>query len=328
MGQRYFIGVDVSKGKLDLAIILSDYTLVKEKVIKSSDKSISSFLLAFMKKTKAPSSTLFICCETSGIYCEPLKRVCVELGIDLWVEHALKIKRASTDFRGKSDRKDAMKIAEYAVRYYDRRILYVETPQAIQEINTLNKGRETLLGQKVALENQINEAKSHDPKLYQQLKAMYKSTLSAIEKSLKKIDDEIEKGLENNPEMKNNVELIQSVPGIGKRTAIQFVISTNNFENFVSAKHLACYAGVVPFANESGTIVKRQRISKMANLKLKTLLHLAAMAATRAKGDLKGYFIRKVQEGKNKMSVINAIRNKLVHRIWAVIERQTPYEII
>ena len=63
----------------------------------------------------------------------------------------------------------------------------------------------------------------------------------------------------------------------------------------------------------------------MANQKLKKLIHLAAMAASRSNSDLKLYYIRKVKEGKNKMSVINAIRNKLIHRIWAVIQRQTPY---
>ena len=63
----------------------------------------------------------------------------------------------------------------------------------------------------------------------------------------------------------------------------------------------------------------------MANQKLKKLIHLAAMAASHSNSDLKAYYIRKVKEGKNKMSVINAIRNKLIHRIWAVIQRQMPY---
>jgi transposase len=88
---------------------------------------------------------------------------------------------------------------------------------------------------------------------------------------------------------------------------------------------LACYAGVVPFLNESGTVVKRARISKMASLKLKSLLHLAAMSAIRMTSELKDYYIRKVSEGKNKMTVLNAVRNKIVHRIWAVIQRQSAF---
>lgn len=118
---------------------------------------------------------------------------------------------------------------------------------------------------------------------------------------------------------------MKSIPGIGQISALQFIVATNNFKNFESAKHLACYAGVVPFQNKSGTIIKRERISKMANQKIKMLLHLAAMSACRSDLELKAYFIRKVKEGKNKMSVLNAIRNKLVHRIMAVVTRQTPY---
>ncbi|MBK6525459.1 MAG: IS110 family transposase [Crocinitomicaceae bacterium] len=69
---------------------------------------------------------------------------------------------------------------------------------------------------------------------------------------------------------------------------------------FANPKHLACYAGVAPFPNESGTVIKRARVSKLANMKLKTLLHMAAMSCIRAKGDLKEYYIRKVKEGKTK----------------------------
>jgi transposase len=74
----------------------------------------------------------------------------------------------------------------------------------------------------------------------------------------------------------------------------------------------------VPFPNQSGVSIKRDRVSKLANQKLKKLLHMAAMSCIRAHGELKEYFIRKVKEGKNKMLVINAIRNKLVHRMFAV----------
>ena len=133
--------------------------------------------------------------------------------------------------------------------------------------------------------------------------------------------------VEQNPEVANNAELLQSIPGVGKQTALMFILLSGNFTLFESAKHMACYAGVVPFPNQSGTIIRKERVSRQANQMLKKLLHLAAMAATRAAGDLREYFIRKVKEGKNKMSVINAIRNKLVHRMFSVIRRQTPYVI-
>ena len=121
------------------------------------------------------------------------------------------------------------------------------------------------------------------------------------------------------------MELIKSIPGIGEQTALNFVVYTRNFTAFDTANHLACYAGVAPFPDESGTIVRRAKISGFANKKLKRLLHLAAMAAIRVQGELRNYYIRKVSEGKNKMLVLNNVRNKLIHRMFAVLERQEPY---
>jgi transposase len=312
---------------LDLAIILSDFSIVDEQVIPNQQVKIKSFLKGFIKKHGIETENLLICVEHTGIYNSPLQRVCVELGIDLWQEHALKIKKASADLRGKSDRQDAIRIAEYAVRYQDRVILFTPPSKSIEELNNLNKTRETILAQAVAMKNQLNEAKTHDIESFKVLSKIYQPIMKSIDGQLKKIAKRINEILEENQDMKKNVELIKTIPGVGEQTAVNMLVSTQNFTLFKSAKHLACYAGVVPFLNESGTIVKRARVSKMANQKLKMLLHLAAMAAIRTKSDLKAYYIRKVAEGKNKMSVLNAVRNKLVHRIWAVLQRQTPFVV-
>jgi transposase len=325
MKQKYFIGIDISKQKLDLAIILSDFSIVDEQVIPNQQVKIKSFFKGLIKKHGIEIENLLICVEHTGIYNSPLQRVCVELGIDLWQEHALKIKKASADLRGKSDRQDAIRIAEYAVRYQDRVILFTPPSKSIEELNNLNKTRETILAQAVAMKNQLNEAKTHDIESFKVLSKIYQPIMKSIDGQLKKIAKRINEILEENQDMKKNVELIKTIPGVGEQTAVNMLVSTQNFTLFKSAKHLACYAGVVPFLNESVTIVKRARVSKMANQKLKMLLHLAAMAAIRTKSDLKAYYIRKVAEGKNKMSVLNAVRNKLVHRIWAVLQRQTPF---
>ena len=58
---------------------------------------------------------------------------------------------------------------------------------------------------------------------------------------------------------------------------------------------------------------------------LKSTLHLVAISSTQYVPELKQYYIRKVAEGKKKMSVINAIRNKLLNRVLAVVKRGTPY---
>lgn len=325
MNQKYFIGIDISKGKLDVAVILSDHTLVVETVIPNNVKKIKSFLNGFVKKQKADLSQITICCESTGIYNGPLRQVSAELNIGLWEEHALRIKRASTDMRGKSDRKDAKRIAEYLLRYLDKSVLYKQPSKVLVTLEHLHKVRETLLGQKLAMQNQMGESKTFDPDGYKVLSNHYKQIIAQIESQLKKIDFDIQSQLNQNEEIQNNLNLMKSVPGVGKQTALQLIIYTQNFTLFKSVKHLACYAGVVPFQNESGTVIKRAKVSKMASIKLKTVLHMAALAAVRTKSELKCYYIRKIADGKNKMSILNAVRNKILQRIWAVIERQTPF---
>ena len=116
--------------------------------------------------------------------------------------------------------------------------------------------------------------------------------------------------------MKELYDLITSVVGVGTRTAVAMIVYTNEFENFTDARQLACYSGVVPFQKESGSSVRgRTRVSKMCNHTLKSLLHLSALSAVRHDPELKAYYEKKKAEGKNPMSVLNGVRNKLVHRI-------------
>ena len=227
--------------------------------------------------------------------------------------------------RGKDDKKDALRIAHYAVRYYDKMVPYQEPSEIVKQLNILTKARDTMLSQKVALENQLREAKTHDTFEYELLARAFKKSISILSKSIKEIEKQIGLLIQKDEQINQNKQLITSIQGIGNQGAINLIIATNNFQSFKSAKHLACYAGVVPFKNQSGTIVKKERVSKMANKTIKKLLHLSAMAAIRSDKELKGYYLRKVAEGKNKMSVLNAVRNKLVQRIMSVITRKQAY---
>ena len=109
-------------------------------------------------------------------------------------------------------------------------------------------------------------------------------------------------------------------------TALYLLVYTNNFTKFSSAKKLGSYCGVVPFGYSSGTSIRgKAQIHPMANKQLKTALHMCAMSAIIQEGEMRKYYTRKVGEGKNKMSVINAIRNKLLQRVFACIRDQQMY---
>lgn len=325
MKQIYFMGIDISKEKIDCAVINSMNQQQLEKMVRNRQEAIVSFLNQVLKKLKLHKDQILICCEETGLYTRPLKLACAELGIALWVESAFKIKKVTTDLRGKSDKKDALRIAEYSLRYQDRQRIYVEPQQEEALLQNLLKAREAVLEQVTRLEQELNETKGYDKAKYEVLKACYSKAITVLKAQKKAIEQKIEKLAGSQKEIAQNAGLLKSITGVGRQVALEFIVHTHNFRLFTSPKQLACYAGVAPFPNESGTIVKRSRVSNYANKKLKKLLHLAAMAASRAKGELRDYYIRKVKEGKNKMAVLNAIRNKLVHRMFAVIRRQTPY---
>ncbi|MFV0140496.1 IS110 family transposase [Empedobacter falsenii] len=128
-------------------------------------------------------------------------------------------------------------------------------------------------------------------------------------------------------QLHNHYKRIQSIPGVGKVLAFNMLIKIDGFKTINTPRQMACYAGIAPFDFQSGTSIRRKpKVSSMADKELKKLLHLAAMSAVRLVNDLAIYYHRKVDEGKNKMAVLNAIRNKIIHRIYALIKNQTIYK--
>jgi len=154
-----------------------------------------------------------------------------------------------------------------------------------------------------------------------------KKAIDGIETSLEHVEKMITSIINADPELKRLFLLVTSVVGIGKVTAIQLIVTTNEFKDINNAKSYACYAGLVPYVEESGIFKGRGRISPMANKKVKTLLHMAALVSIQYNDELRLYYERKVNiEKKNKMSVINAVRNKLVQRIFACVNQNRFYE--
>ena len=151
--------------------------------------------------------------------------------------------------------------------------------------------------------------------------------LNMADKQIKVIDKAIKELIQGDEKLSEISGYVQSVDGVGIVTTAEIIVTTNEFENFADAKKLACHCGVVPFEKQSGTSIKgKARVSNKANKKMKRLLHLAALAAIKVKGEFKQYYQRKKGEGKHVMSILNAIRNKLVLRIFACVKNKRYYE--
>ena len=141
------------------------------------------------------------------------------------------------------------------------------------------------------------------------------------------LEKQMNKVLCSDESLKQNAEIMESMPGVGRQTALRLITTTNNFETISDPRKAACHAGVAPFKNESGTSRNlRPKVSKMADQGLKKTLFLAAMSAVQHYRPIKLYYEKKVSEGKEKMSVLNAVANKILHMIFAMISKRQLYK--
>jgi len=319
------IGIDISKLKLDIiGIDANSETILQHQIIENTVSKINSFLKKVIKKYGI--NDVLFSFENTGVYSYFLASSLDKMNVDYCNLSALEIHRSIGIKRGKSDKIDALVIAKYTLTNRFKLKLSVATEQHLMELKLLYTQREKVT--KAIRQFQNNkETELFLPK--EMLSKFSKSNTSIIKnlkRNLKLIDTQIVSIININSSLKKDYELVQSIPGIGPQTASYLLIVTKGFTCFENARQLACYAGVAPFPYQSGSSIRgRNKVSHLADKKLKSLLNMCALNAKKYDYQIKIYFNTKVDEGKNKMLVLNNIRNKLLHRVFAVIKRQQPY---
>jgi transposase len=241
------------------------------------------------------------------------------------ISPALKAKHQGM-IRGKNDKVDSYCIARYAMVNSDQAKLVNPSNETLQLLGDLLASRTRISKAFQSISVSVRELQRIDKIAGSQLAKLNKAALEGLKNSKTAIERRIQELISSDEELKQIFALTTSAKGVGRILATELLIYTHKFTRMTNVKQLACYCGVAPFTHTSGTSVRgKTRTSNFANMSLKRTLHLAAMSSTQYVPDLRKYYERKVGEGKSKMSVINAIRNKLLQRILAVIKRGTPY---
>lgn len=324
-----FIGIDVSKDTFDVALIKdNNQTIIAEDNFTNSSAGLVK-LQEFLKKQSLNMEETLFCMEHTGIYCRLLSHYLTENKYYVWLEMPVQIIRSLGIQRGKNDKLDARRIAEYAYLKKDKAVLWQPPREVLIQINDLLTLRDRLVESRKSLKQPIKELMDTGFKDAARLiESRCKITLNAIDKEIKQIEKELQDKINKDTNLKRLFGLATSVPGIGKITAMFMLYYTNEFRLLNNARKLACYCGVAPFEHKSGTSIRgKTRVSPFANKKLKKLLHLVALSTLAYDPELSQYYKRKLTEGKHKMVVINALRNKILHRLCAVINRGTPYQM-
>ena len=315
------IGADLSKKTIDFATANASHIKV------SNDPAGYQQFMGWLKKQKINSRQMMIVMEHSGLYSYRLEQFLRKHHLSFTKVSAYAIKRSMGIVRGKNDKVDAIRIALYGVEKRDRLVAEGPADHVLDRLKMLYSTRDRLVRNRSGMLGAVKELKAccglrkDDLILTTQLQV-----IKTLGLQIARLEGEITKVIESEKTLKQNAELLQSITAVGKVVAVATIIKTHNFTKFSDSRKFACHSGTAPFENTSGSSIRgRTKVSKLADQDMKRLLDLSAKSAIQYDKELKQYYQRRIAEGKSKMSTINIVRNKILHRMFAVIKRQTPF---
>ena len=322
MQKKFIIGADISKSTIDIHCFGKCAYIT----ISNNEKGFKELLKWIKKHATAEFKDVIIVMEYTGIYTYNFENFLHAHELDYVKRPALDIKRSAGLKRGKTDKADAMMISKYGWQRKEELQPMKPLSQAQFNLQQLMSYRDKLVADKASYESRLTELKGQIGKeLNIRIIESTERIMQLLKEEIKQTEACIKELINKTEALKTNFELVTTVKGIGFATAVHMLITTENFTRF-DARKFACYSGVAPFKNESGTSIRgRTKTSHLANRKIKSLLTMAAISAIVHDRQLKEKYEQKLKEGKAKMVALNIIRFKLIERIFSVIKRQSPY---
>jgi transposase len=315
---KQIYGIDLSKEKFDVNFLNSN-NIAKSIIVKNNLKGIVNFLESVPKDS-------ILCAEHTGVYGEMLLFIANSLNIKVALATGYEIKHSLGLLKGKTDKIDAQRIREFGERFFDK-LKFIQYPsEVLRELKELFNLRTQLVKERKMLLTS-NTGKLNMPYSSIQAHQVAKKVIDNISMSIEDLEFEITSLILSNQELKKSYKLVTSVKGIGQITACSLIIKTGNFKEINTARKAASYAGICPFPNSSGKMVKKARVSNMADKELKTLLYLCSVVAVKSNPEYKLYFLRKKQECKHHFLIMNNIANKLLRTIYSIVYSGKEYSM-
>ena len=305
-------GIDISKDVFDVYNESSGHVQFK-----NTETGFKSLLRSLPK-------TALVVMEATGYYHYRLAQFLHTKGVLVSVVNPLSVKRfiQMKLAKVKTDKSDAKSICEYG------------TINEVPLYNALNDVQAECLQLFGLLDNYIKKSTATKNKLHGEkaLGIPSRTVYSSLNRDLKHLQKEIAM-LENKllelvkQDQQDQLTLLQSIPGIGMKTALFLIVITDGFKKFETASQLCSYVGITPTIRESGSSVRgRSRISKVGNRKLRNLMFLASFSACKHNKACKALFDRIVAKGKSKKLALIAVANKLLKQAFAIAKSGLPYD--
>lgn len=319
--KKHFVGCDVSKDTLDFALYErgKDYRSFEHCRVSNSLEGFQS-MRKWLRGLKVKLTDAVLAMEHTGYYSVALAEWCFKKGYTFVFLHPLDVKNACGRGRNKTDKVDSQFIADYV--YTMREKLEPSSPESplIKSLRQLRNERRLAVNARTAF---ILQSKSlNDKTASNRMSRM----IAELDKQVKAIEKQIMAVINSDESLKKNYDLLLSIKGIGMINAITTIVATGNFTRFQTARQYAKFCCVAPLSYQSGTSIKNgNHISKAGHNDIKAILTEAARSAIIHDKQLKVYYQRKRADGKTHGCVMNAVKFKIICRIFAVIQRQTPY---
>lgn len=306
------LGVDISKSTFDVVDIKGSH-----KEYKNGTKGFSQF-------AEILDGQSLVVMEATGYYHYQLAQFLSKSGIPCAVVNPLSIKRfvQMKLAKVKTDKADAAAICAYA--QVNDVVLYNYQDDSQSECLQIYSLLEHYEKNRTALKNKLHGENA----LGRPSKSVYHSLnriLKSITKEVKALEEQLKQLVKQ--EHAEQLTLLQSIPGIGIKTALFLIVITDGFSKFETASQLCSYAGITPTERRSGTSIRgRSRISKVGNKRLRNLLFMCSFSAFRHNKACNAQFERIVNKGKSEKLALLAVCNKLLRQSFAIVKSGIPYD--
>ena len=321
--KKIFIGVDVSKAWIDVCVTPDGKSLAHERF----DNNKAGFTkMAGWLKHYGPLSQWLLCMEHTGIYAQPLWHYLTKRSVTYAVVPGSVISTGLQIRRGKNDKIDAGDIARFTMRYADELKPHRLPLQTLRRLKMLFAYRQRLVKAKTMIGVPAAEARVFAAQESKDIRTDSSSLVQLIEGRIKKIEKLMLQVINSDHQTARVYELIESVPGFGLITASYLLTITQCFTTLCNSRKLANFGGVAPHPHKSGSSIKgKDRVSHLADKKLKALLSNGTGSLIQYNRTIKQYYERMKAKGKNENLIKNNIKNKMLHTVCAVVKRGTPY---
>ena len=303
------LGIDISKDSFHVELSINQK--LRHRRFPNRQEGFAE-LGAWLAKHKA--TTVQACLEATGPYGEAVALYLHEQGHTVSLVNPAQIKAfgQSELLRNKDDRPDAGLIRRFCEK--QQPAAWTPPPVHWRELQALTRHLENLLETR---QQQINRLEvTHTKEVARSLRKLVTHLDAEIERTERQINDHVDR----HPDLKQQCQLLESIPGIGKRTATKLLAEIEDFSQYKSARQVAAYAGLTPRNNRSGTRRGQTRLSKTGNARVRKALFLPAMVAKRHNPVVRSFCQRLAQRGKNKMQLVGAAMRKLIHIAFGVLK--------